>query len=67
MIEPAEKLSGEYTPYKPDDNPTIQFGQYLMFDVDDKSFGIAHPSGECGVFSKDDFESHLAAVFGLNF
>lgn len=67
MIEPTEKLSGEYVPFKKDDNPVLIFGQYVLFDVDDKTFGIAHPSGECGVFNKDAFEAHIAAFFGLNF
>ena len=67
MIEPTEKLSGEYVPFKKDDNPVLIFGQYVLFDVDEKSFGIAHPSGECGGFNKDEFESHIAAFFGLNF
>lgn len=70
MNEPTEAqqpFKHEYVPLKKDDNPVLIFGQYVLFDVDEKSFGIAHPSGECGIFSKDAFEAHVAAFFGLNF
>lgn len=45
----------------------IDFGPYTLWDVDDKTFGITYETGEMGVFSKEEFEAHLAAFFGLNF
>ena len=45
----------------------IEFGQYMLSDMDAKQFIIAHPSGECGVFDRAAFETHIAAFFGLHF
>lgn len=58
---------GVHISFAREGDTVMQFGQYLICDMDDKQFIIAHPSGECGVFDKSAFESHLAAFFGLHF
>lgn len=46
----------------------LNVGDYMIWDVDPDSFGITlTTTGEMGVFKKKDFESHVAAFFGLNF
>jgi hypothetical protein len=60
-------LRGDNLQFARTGDTVMQFGQYLICDMDEKQFIIAHPSGECGVFSKDAFESHIAAFFGLHF
>lgn len=45
----------------------VQFGEYMIWDIDDQVFGISHAEGETGVFSKADFKAHIDAFFGLNF
>lgn len=63
----TERATGNLISFANEKSDHIQFGQYLICDMDDKQFLIAHPSGECGVFSKDAFEAHIAAFFGLHF
>ena len=46
----------------------LNVGDYMIWDVDPDSFAITlTTTGEMGVFKKKDFESHVAAFFGLNF
>jgi hypothetical protein len=46
----------------------LNVGDYMIWDVDGDSFCITlTTTGEMGVFKKKDFESHVAAFFGLNF
>lgn len=46
----------------------LNVGDYMIWDVDPDSFGITlTTTGDMGVFKKKDFESHVAAFFGLNF
>lgn len=46
----------------------LNVGDYMIWDVDPDSFGITlTTTGEMGVFKKKDFESHVAAFFGLNY
>jgi len=46
----------------------LNVGDYMIWDVDGDSFAITlTTTGEMGVFKKKDFESHVAAFFGLNF
>ena len=45
----------------------ISFGDYTLWDVDDKTFGITHADGEMMTASKEEFEAHISAFFGLNF
>lgn len=47
--------------------PLIKIGDYTLVDVDERALLIAHKNGETGRFSKDEFEAHVAAFFGLNF
>jgi hypothetical protein len=63
----AERVAGNLISFAMEEHNSIRFGQYVMSDMDDKQFIIAHPSGECGVFDKDAFEAHIAAFFGLHF
>lgn len=61
------QVTGNLISFAMEGHNSIRFGQYLLADMDDKQFIIAHPSGECGVFDKDAFEAHIAAFFGLHF
>jgi hypothetical protein len=63
----AERVAGNLISFAMEGHNSIRFGQYLLADMDDKQFIIAHPSGECGVFDKAAFEAHIAAFFGLHF
>ena len=46
----------------------LNVGDYMIWEVDGDSFAITlTTTGEIGVFMKKDFESHVAAFFGLNF
>lgn len=44
----------------------IEFGDYMIWDIDDQTFGISYAGGETGVFSKEEFRAHVAAFFGVN-
>lgn len=52
---------------EPVKNPGIQVGEYTLFDSGDEHVGIFHTSGEGGLFQKKEFETYIAAFFGLNF
>lgn len=45
----------------------IKVGRYTLLDSDEGTFYIFFDTGEMGAFKKSDFESHVAAFFGLNF
>ena len=60
-------MRGTQVQFAREGDTVMQFGQYVICDIDHKQFIIAHPSGECGVFDKDAFEAHIAAFFGLHF
>lgn len=45
----------------------IKIGRYTLLDCDKDTFYIFLDTGEVGAFKKSDFESHVAAFFGLNF
>lgn len=45
----------------------IKVGRYTLMDSDEDTFYIFFDTGEVGAFLKSDFESHIAAFFGLNF
>ena len=52
---------------EPVKSPGIQVGEYTLFDGGDEHVGIFHTSGEGGLFQKKEFETYVAAFFGLNF
>jgi hypothetical protein len=46
----------------------IRIGDYALWDGDNNMFYILfEPTGEFGVFKKEDFVAHVAAFFGLHF
>lgn len=46
----------------------IQIGDYALWDNDGDTFYILfEPTGEMGVFKKEEFASHVSAFFGLHF
>jgi len=46
----------------------IRIGDYALWDGDDSMFYILfEPTGEMGVFKKEEFHAYVAAFFGLHF